>query len=148
MGEYRKSAWSLHWRIITLSNRRAMIRALAVACTTAFIVSACGGGSTSSSAQAARSSASATAASSAPPSPTPDSAPPSSSGSAPAPPSAPPPSQSITSQYLDALNPVSDSGNLGTGSVEVNGKFLANSIYIDDPSGNVSYNLGRQWRHL
>src|ERR1035441_6483554 len=142
MGEYRKSAWSLHWRIITLSNRRAMIRALAVACTTAFIVSACGGGSTSSSAQAARSSASATAARSAPPSPTP--------GSAPAPPSVPSPSQSIASEYLDALNPVSGSGNLFTGSVEVNGQYYANSVYLDlNPGpGNVSYNLGRQWRHL
>lgn len=158
MGEYRKSAWSLHWRIITLSNRRAMIRALAVACTTAFIVSACGGGSTSSSAQAARSSASATAARSAPPSPTPDSAPapPSGSapappsGSAPAPPSVPSPSQSIASEYLDALNPVSGSGNLFTGSVEVNGQYYANSVYLDlNPGpGNVSYNLGRQWRHL
>src|ERR1035441_293174 len=139
MGEYRKSAWSLHWRIITLSNRRAMIRALAVACTTAFIVSACGGGSTSSSAQAARSSASATAARSAPPSPTPDpapappsgSAPAPPSGSAPAPPSVPSPSQSIASEYLDALNPVSGSGNLFTGSVEVNGQYYANSVYLD-----------------
>src|ERR1017187_8793515 len=166
MGEYRKSAWSLHWRIITLSNRRAMIRALAVACTNAFIVSACGGGKTSSSAQAARSSASATAARSAPPSPTPDSAPAPPSGSAaappygsapappsvsaPPPPSVPSPSQSIASEYLDALNPVAGSGNLFTGSVEVNGQYYANSVYLDlNPGpGNVSYNLGRQWRHL
>src|ERR1039457_5093466 len=118
MGEYRKSAWSLHWRIITLSNRRAMIRALTVACTTDCIVSACSGESNSSS--------------------------------APAPPSVPSPSQSIASEYLDALNPVSGSGNLFTGSVEVNGLYYANSVYLDlNPGpGNVSYNLGRQWRHL
>src|ERR1035437_9213304 len=153
MGEYRKSAWSLHWRIITLSNRRAMIRALAVSCTTAFIVFARGGRSTSSSGQAARPAAAAPPAGPTPhpapaPPPGPGRAPP--SVSAPAPPSVPSPSQSIASEYLDALNPVSGSGNLFTGSVEVNGQYYANSVYLDlNPGpGNVSYNLGRQWRHL
>jgi hypothetical protein len=56
----------------------------------------------------------------------------------------------VASQYLAALNPVSGSGDLFTGSTEVNGQYFADSVYLDlNPGpGNVSYNLGRQWRDL
>lgn len=128
---------------------KCMIRPLAAAVTTALAVSACGG-STSSSAQATSSpTASTPLTSSAGPgsSPASASAPPASASPSP---SAPSPSQAVSSQYLDALNPVSGSGDLFTGSAEVNGQQCANSVYLDlNPGpGNVSYNLGRQWRDL
>ena len=112
------------------------------AVTAVFAVSACGGG-TGSSARTTRSpAASAPRTSSAQPS--------SSPASASASPSASSPSPGTGSQYVNALNPVAGSGDLFTGAVEVNGQYYANSVYLDLNPGpaDVSYNLGRQWRHL
>lgn len=74
----------------------------------------------------------------------------SSPASASASPSASSPSPGTGSQYVNALNPVAGSGDLFTGAVEVNGQYYANSVYLDLNPGpaDVSYNLGRQWRHL
>ena len=127
----------------------------------AAVISACGGGGTASAGQAIKNpSGPAPAASSGSPDLGAGSAPASSdaaaSGGAPSGPAlsgsdpAASGSQGPTSQYLQAMNPVADSGNLSTGSTEVNGKYYANSVYLSVNPGpaNVSYNLGRQWRQL
>jgi hypothetical protein len=125
-------------------------RVLAAAIGAASIASACSGGGISSSQPTRSPSAAATGASNVTPSPSSALGSPSLSVSAPGSPSASSPSQAVASQYLAALNPVSGSGDLFTGSTEVNGQYFADSVYLDlNPGpGNVSYNLGRQWRDL
>jgi len=72
-------------------------------------------------------------------------------------PQQPPPTTSVTSspasasaQYLQALDPVSDSGSLYTGGAEVSGSFFAESVilYLNPGPASVAYNLGRHWRSL
>lgn len=148
MGRYRKSV-RLYRHIKALGKRHAMIRVLAAAFTAVFMASACSGGGTSSSPRATRSpAAAATAASSATTSPGPASGSPPPPASVSGSPSAPSPSQAAASQYLADLNSVSGSGDLFTGSAEVNGRYFANSVYLSNPPGNVSYNIGRQWKDL
>jgi NPCBM/NEW2 domain len=137
-----------------------MFSAVAAACIAVFIISACGAGGASSSAASAGSPAAPAvvsgslpnggAGSGAPVAPGSGSAPAPGSGSPLAPgagsgsPSAP------ASQYLEALNPVANSGDLNTGNVEVNGQNYANSVYLylNPGPASVSFNLGRQWRTL
>jgi hypothetical protein len=55
------------------------------------------------------------------------------------------------SQYLANVNTVTNSGQMTTGSVEVNGVVYANSVILDPNPGypaSISYNLGRQWGKL
>ena len=124
----------------------------------AVVISGCGGGGTASAGQAVKNPSDPPAATS---SGSPDLG--AASGSAPASSEAAPSgpalsgsapaasgSQGPTSQYLQAMNPVADSGNLSTGSTEVNGKYYASSVILSVNPGpaNASYNLGRQWRRL
>jgi NPCBM/NEW2 domain len=118
----------------------ALIRALAACATTALVVSACG---TSSSVQPGHSSAAAaTRASGATPSSSPASP-------AAAPPTASPGSTN-TPQYLASFSPVSGSGDLFTGSANVNGQYYADSVILELNPGpaNVGYNLERHWQTL
>jgi NPCBM/NEW2 domain len=128
--------------------KNATLRVFAAAIAAATVASACSGGGISSSQPSP--SAAATGASNVTPSPGSASGSPSPPVSAPGSPSASSPGQAVAGQFLAALNPVSGSGDLFTGSAEVNGQYFANSVYLDlNPGpGNVSYNLGRQWREL
>jgi len=122
----------------------------------AAVISACGGGTTSLGQASKNPSGTAPVASSGSPGLSAASASAPASGDAPSGPalsgSAPAASgsQGPTSQYLQAMNPVADSGDTSTGSTEVNGKYYANSVTLTLNPGpaNVSYNLGRQWRQL
>ncbi len=136
-----------------ITRLKLVIRPLAAAAVLA--VSACGGNAGNSGASTHTQAPQAPVTSSAPSAPA-DSgsgSPPADSGSAPAGSgsgSAPAgsgsaPSQS-GSQYLDGLTSVA--GGANTGSVEVNGQYYADSVYLYPSPGSVSYNLGRQWRKL
>ena len=141
-------------------NGCRMFFAMAAACTAVFIISACGAGNASSSAASAGSPAapagvsgslpSGGAGSGAPVAPGSGSAPAPGSGSPLGPGAGPGSPSAPASQYLEALNPVSNSGDLNTGNVEVNGQNYASSVYLylNPGPASVSFNLGRQWRAL
>jgi len=160
----RFPSWSAcHGGPVPRSRRYRRPAAALAAVVAAVVISACGGGGTASAGQAIKNPSGPAPVTS---SDSPDLG--AASASAPAPsagaPSGPAPSgpalsgsdpgvsgsQGPTSQYLQAMNPVAGSGDLSTGSAEVNGKYYANSVFlsVDPGPANVSYNLGRQWRQL
>jgi len=68
----------------------------------------------------------------------------------PSPTSKPSPVAPSSSQYLEELTPVANSGSLNTGGAEANGSFFAQSVmlYLNPGPASVEYNLGRHWQRL